>query len=188
MARPRTFEPDDALDAAMRVFWRKGFAETSYDDLVSATGVSRKGLYTVFGDKQALFLAALKHYRETVVQDRFAMLDRPDVTAADIRGVVRWFADMAGSGKGAMGCLMANTAADETIGQPQVKAEVKTHLTRLAARFTAACRRAGFAGARADALGPYLTGVLQGLFVLAHARADRTLIDSYIGEALAALD
>ncbi|MEM8839406.1 MAG: helix-turn-helix domain-containing protein, partial [Pseudomonadota bacterium] len=75
MPRPREFNPDDALDAAMRVFWAKGFAETSYDDLVLGTGVSRKSLYSVFGDKHMLFIAALQRYRAKIVPDLFRALD-----------------------------------------------------------------------------------------------------------------
>ena len=62
MGRPRTFEVEDALEAALGVFWRKGFEGTSYSDLVAATGVERPALYSAFGNKEALFLRALERY------------------------------------------------------------------------------------------------------------------------------
>jgi len=56
MARPRSFDPDEALDLARDVFWRKGFQGTSLDDITAATGLAKPSLYAAFGDKNALFL------------------------------------------------------------------------------------------------------------------------------------
>jgi AcrR family transcriptional regulator len=60
--RPRKIDPDNALKAAMAVFWDKGFDGTSYSDLVEATGMAKPGLYAAFGDKEDLFKKALDHY------------------------------------------------------------------------------------------------------------------------------
>ena len=128
MARPREFSPDEALNAAMHVFWVKGFSEASYDDLVKGTGVSRKGLYTVFGDKHQLFLASLKHYRLTVIPKLFERLSQESVSAADIRETFLHLAEMAASGDGWMGCFMARTSADGSISDPKVKAIVDLQL------------------------------------------------------------
>ncbi|MCY0992093.1 helix-turn-helix domain containing protein [Nannocystis sp. ILAH1] len=66
MPRPKAFDPDDALEQAMRLFWARGFAATSMSDLVEQLGVSRQSLYDTFGDKQAIFIAALKRFRDQV--------------------------------------------------------------------------------------------------------------------------
>ncbi|MEO0363196.1 MAG: helix-turn-helix domain-containing protein, partial [Pseudomonadota bacterium] len=50
--RPRGFDPEAALDAALETFWRKGFRNTSMDDLVAAMGASRASVYELFGDKR----------------------------------------------------------------------------------------------------------------------------------------
>src|SRR6202045_1447058 len=60
--RPRSFDSDKALDAAMQVFWRKGYEGTSLSDLTKAVGVNRPSLYAAFGDKEALFRKALDRY------------------------------------------------------------------------------------------------------------------------------
>ena len=57
--RPRTLEKDAALETAMLTFWQRGFEETGVDDLVRAMGISTSSLYSIFGDKEALFLSAL---------------------------------------------------------------------------------------------------------------------------------
>ncbi len=66
MSRARSFDTDVALDKAMRLFWRKGYLDTSIDDLVSETGVGRSGLYGTFGGKRDLFFAALTRYRNLI--------------------------------------------------------------------------------------------------------------------------
>ncbi len=62
MGRQREFDMDQALDAAMCVFWRKGYEGASYTDLTQAIGVERPALYAAFGNKEALFLKALDRY------------------------------------------------------------------------------------------------------------------------------
>lgn len=64
MGRPREFCVESALDAALGVFWRKGYEGTSYADLTEATGVERPALYSAFGNKEALFRQALARYDE----------------------------------------------------------------------------------------------------------------------------
>jgi AcrR family transcriptional regulator len=62
MGRPRAFHEDTALEAAMRVFWDKGYEGTSLDDLTEAMGINRSSLYSAFGDKQSLFEKVLVRY------------------------------------------------------------------------------------------------------------------------------
>ena len=64
MGRHREFDVVQALDAALRVFWRKGYEGASYADLTEATGVERPALYSAFGNKEALFRRALGRYYE----------------------------------------------------------------------------------------------------------------------------
>src|SRR5437763_8883495 len=60
--RPREFDIDEALAAALRVFWIKGYEGASLTDLTEAMGVTRPSLYAAFGNKEALFRKALDLY------------------------------------------------------------------------------------------------------------------------------
>src|ERR1700749_1175927 len=62
--RPRQYDPERALANAAEVFWKHGYAATSLDDLVAATGMNRPSLYAAFGDKRDLYLKTLKRYQE----------------------------------------------------------------------------------------------------------------------------
>src|SRR5215216_7558256 len=64
--RPRDFDVDEALDRALRVFWRKGYEGASLPELTRAMGINRPSLYAAFGNKEALFRKALDRYAEGV--------------------------------------------------------------------------------------------------------------------------
>jgi AcrR family transcriptional regulator len=64
MARPREFDRELALERATRVFWAKGYASTSTEDLLAAMRIGRQSLYNAFGDKRALYLEALERYQQ----------------------------------------------------------------------------------------------------------------------------
>jgi TetR/AcrR family transcriptional regulator, copper-responsive repressor len=60
--RPRAYDPDLAMASARDTFWRHGYSATSLDNLSEATGMNRPSLYAAFGDKRALYLAAMDRY------------------------------------------------------------------------------------------------------------------------------
>lgn len=65
MGRTKQFDRDEVLDAAVQVFWKKGYSDTSLSDLEKATGVNKSGLYSEFKDKDDIFLESLKRYNCT---------------------------------------------------------------------------------------------------------------------------
>lgn len=64
MGRPRAFDTEKALEAAMQVFWKKGYEGASLTELTEAMGINRPSLYAAFGDKEALFKKVLDRYTE----------------------------------------------------------------------------------------------------------------------------
>ena len=75
MARPRQFDEIQVIEKVMKVFWAKGYEATSMQDLVVASGLLKGSLYGAFGDKQALYMVALKHYNRTRIQAGIEMLN-----------------------------------------------------------------------------------------------------------------
>lgn len=110
--RKREFDRDVALDAAMNAFWEKGFDATTYDDLVAATGVNRPSLYAAFGDKGALFEAALQRYVDGNAAPAIQQIMDGKGSARQVIGDwLRATADgMTGTGH-PPGCLVAQTHA-----------------------------------------------------------------------------
>jgi len=70
MARLREFKPETVLDAALDLFWRKGYSACSMADVVKSSGVARYGLYQVFKDKDQLYYATLRRYQQRL-RERF---------------------------------------------------------------------------------------------------------------------
>ena len=84
MTRPKEFDRDTAVGRAMSVFWRKGFAATSTDDLLRAMKIGRQSMYDTFGDKWRLYIEALERYQQESVAGH---LDRLRSTASPLAGI-----------------------------------------------------------------------------------------------------
>lgn len=67
LGRPRKYDPDKALSAALQEFRKRGYAATSLDNLVDATGMNRPSLYAAFGTKKEIFLNSIDHFRSTTL-------------------------------------------------------------------------------------------------------------------------
>lgn len=81
IGRPREFSEAAALDAAMRVFWDKGYEGTSLDDLTRAMGINRSSLYSTFGDKESLFRRVIAQYGQGSLEFISEALNQPTARA-----------------------------------------------------------------------------------------------------------
>ena len=192
MARVREFDPEAALDRAVELFWQKGYIDASIDDLVSATGVNRYGLYSTFGDKHALFLKALDRYRDQVVGHLLSGLEAPGAGLAEIEGYFRAVSAGARSDLGRNGCLLSNTAIELAHQDDAAADKVCAHFKRLQKAFRDAIKRAQAAGdlpARANVteLTDFLLGVSQGVCTMARAPINRSAITRFVEVSLATL-
>jgi TetR/AcrR family transcriptional repressor of nem operon len=169
--RPREFDKAEVLDAAMRLFWERGYERTGIADVVSATGVLRGSLYAAFGDKRGLFLAALDRYRA----GWRASLKRleTDSVVPGLRGVLLQFVSAAGEA-GGRGCMVGNTIGEAFVGDDMVRAAVRETLDEVAATLAAALRRGQEAGEVSNTRSPeaqawLVLAVLEGLMLLGRA-------------------
>jgi len=104
MVRPREFDRDAALATATRLFWAKGFAATSTDDLLKAMGIGRQSMYNAFGDKRQLYLEVLQTYQQNVLAGHLKRLNAAASPLDGMRELLRGLiAD--DDGQQALGCL-----------------------------------------------------------------------------------
>jgi TetR/AcrR family transcriptional repressor of nem operon len=84
MARPREFDRELALQKATEVFWAKGYASTSTEDLIAAMGIGRQSLYNAFGEKRSLYVEALERYQQTTT---LGHLQRLNAAASPLKAI-----------------------------------------------------------------------------------------------------
>ena len=94
VGRPREFDEEQVLDAAMKAFWANGYEATSLADLVSVTGLHKGSLYQAFGDKHSLFIQTLSRYLQNIRHHKNQVLDQAATPLAGIRSVLHHFIDM----------------------------------------------------------------------------------------------
>jgi TetR/AcrR family transcriptional repressor of nem operon len=176
MARPRQFDEGRVLDAAMRVFWQRGYQGTSAQDLVNATGLSRSSLYNTYSSKQALFERALEHYQHRTRE--FAALLNGDAPVKDrIRRLLETAVSASPPHAETRGCLVTNTAV-EAGHRPQTARLVRKNFQTLQSALELALERAKAKGEFSTTRSPadlalYFLTTLQGLRVMANVTPPR---------------
>jgi AcrR family transcriptional regulator len=112
VARTKEFDPDAALQAALELFWERGYEATALGDLESATGVSRSSLYLLFGSKRALFEAALEDYEKSWIEPLLVPLEAQGAGLAEAAGYFTTLSALFGGSWGQRGCMMVNAIAE----------------------------------------------------------------------------
>ncbi|WP_159716606.1 TetR/AcrR family transcriptional regulator [Geminicoccus flavidas] len=108
--RPRSFDRAAALEQAMLLFWRQGYAATSIADLTEAMGISPPSLYAAFGDKERLFLEALDRYQGDVLSSAALIMARAPSARAAVEAVLRATADRLTRPDLPRGCMAVTSA------------------------------------------------------------------------------
>lgn len=196
MGRPALVDRDVALDAIMRRFWRTGYAATSLDDLLEASGMHRASFYRAFGGKQAAFTAALERYAD-VVRDGDLLPHAEDGTARErLTRILHARLDTAlgvsATARGAgerPGCLAMDAALELGPHEPDTQARVAELLDAVRAlisAFVTACIQEGSAdpSVDADAAADQLFATLAGATVLVGTGADRARLQQLIDHTL----
>jgi AcrR family transcriptional regulator len=188
MPRPRKIDTDTALEAALRVFWRKGYEGTSYADLVAATGVERPALYAAFGNKEALFLLALKRYGASYGSYVWEALEQKTSRQVALR-VLEGAAELSTRFPDHAGCLGINGAlAGSDEAEPVQRALIEWRAAgeeALRSRFERAKRENDLpADADCAALAAYVLAVAHGMAVQAKAGFSRERLMTVVRQAM----
>ena len=192
MVRTRSFDPSVALSTAVDLFAAKGYANTSMEDIVSATGVSRYGLYGTFGNKRELFEQALEKYAEGMGKQSFLRLLEPDASLDHIRRLfAERISDMFGSGE-RKGCLFVHTAMQLASEDDEIRGVLTKFMKRMAKVFAIGIEAAKARGEIREevdtaAAADVLTSTLFGLAVLGRSGYSSEALERIVDTTLAGM-
>ena len=189
MVRTRSFDPTVALSTAVDLFASKGYSDTSMDDIVKATGVSRYGLYGTFGNKRELFEQALDKYAEGMGKQSFLRLLEPDASLDHIRRIFdERVSDMC-SVEGRKGCLFVHTAMQLAPEDEELQGVLRKFMKRMSKAFSIGLESARARGeVRQDldtaAAGDVLTNTMFGLAVLGRTGFSKSALERIVDTTL----
>jgi TetR/AcrR family transcriptional repressor of nem operon len=192
MVRTRTFDPATALSTVVDLFAAKGYSDTSMDDIVKATGVSRYGIYGTFGNKRELFEQALERYADGMGRQLYLRLLEPDASLDHIRRIFdERVTDMCSTAE-RKGCLFVHTAMQLASEDAELQGVLRKFMQRMAKAFAVGLESAKARGeVRQDldceAAGEFLTNTQFGLAVMGRTGFSRESLDRIVESALASL-
>ncbi|WP_406463046.1 TetR/AcrR family transcriptional regulator [Streptomyces sp. NBC_00111] len=196
MARPRLFDEERALDAALRLFWLQGYEATSTQDLCEVTGLGRSSIYNTFSSKHTLFVRSLTRYLDSMTAGQHALLADTELPVpARLRALFTSVIDTEESnrrdGRG-IGCLGVNTSTELSGRDPEVAALLRRDLELRIASLGDAITAGQHAGEisrrrRPDDLARFLNAVMAGMRVSAQNGADRTTLEAIAAGAMDSL-
>ncbi|MDD5287426.1 MAG: TetR/AcrR family transcriptional regulator [Desulfuromonadaceae bacterium] len=188
--RPLQYDPDKALDAAMQLFWSKGYEATSMQDLLTAMGLSKSSLYQGFGGKKELFIRCLERYRSHMYEVFAGLLDKSDSGLKFIETVL--LSSARNPDHLRRGCLLMNTATEFAQKDQQVAEHVTIGFKGLRKALKVAVQRGqqdGSIRSNQDAgiLANYLSCTLGGIKTVVKGGADEKTVKEIVGVILKAL-
>ena len=188
--RPRKNNPEDVFDKALFLFWKKGYAATSMNDLVAETGMAKPGLYANFGSKDELFIKALTHYFDRFLSTfgkDFAESDAPIAEA--LRDLLMRTVHSARGDAPCVGCFLLNTVVETTDAPSELHdlsremAERRRRLLRdrLARAVTEGELRPD---TDVDQLAQFVSGQMLAIAAMASEGADQATLERFVETAL----
>ncbi|OAS21051.1 TetR/AcrR family transcriptional regulator [Paenibacillus oryzisoli] len=193
MVRPREFDEQQALAAAMHVFWEQGYEATSMSDLTTRMGIQRPSLYAAFGGKKELFETVLHKYADMSL----SFIDKRMQNAVSVKEALRLYFQGIIEGVGGsnpdLGCLCMNTMVELAPHD-----EIFAHITKdFQLKLTELIQQTLEKGIRTGELSPSLNPVAVsrlltisaiGLSVTMKSRPERSYVDSVVTEILTVLE
>lgn len=177
MSRPKEFSETEVLDKAVKLFSQKGYNGISMQDLVDGLKLNRSSIYDTFGDKEQLFVAALKHYRQAYTQKMLDIINESEDIKTTIKELLQYIQqDVAENKK--TGCMMVNTAVELTGMEPFISNIVQENMTAIEEALAKKIQNARRSGTikkehNAKALARQLTNTINGLRISEKLGADR---------------
>lgn len=193
MGRPREFDEDQALAAALEKFWERGYEATTVADLGACMGLQKGSLYGAFGDKRRLYLSALARYQDRGLEELARALAAEPSPRKALQSFFAGVVERASSKHGPRGCLCVNTAVELGPHDEDVARGLRRHGERTEALFQQLVERGQAQREFAARLEPraaarFLATLLSGLGVLAKTRPGRARLEDAVRVGLGALE
>jgi TetR/AcrR family transcriptional repressor of nem operon len=183
MPRPKSFEPDEALNQMMHVFWDKGFEATSVADLEAATGLNKRSIYNTFGNKEAIFTAALSRYIAMSSEMGAVLLREP----LGLKNVKDFFSAIRYE-PGAPGCLVAKTLTHRGVVPATTFEHARNAILETEALVNKNIVAAFGRNAKARRLTAFLTSIMQGISTMSRVDPDPKRLKDVVASVFAVLD
>jgi TetR/AcrR family transcriptional repressor of nem operon len=192
VARALEFDYDEAIGKATRVFWEKGYSDTSLRDLLKAIGIGKGSFYNTLKSKKRLFLECLKHYNGTVAHRRAEALFSPSSAKEGVRGLFKAVLDDLDDPRNPRVCLVARSVSSDVLAERDLKKVVQSDMTALAGAFSQRLQSAKDTGElpsefAAEVVAQILATYLQGLFRSALLSYHRPDLEQQIDQFLSSL-
>lgn len=192
MGRKREFDEKKALDAAMQVFWKKGYHATSLTDLTTNMELQRPSIYSAFGDKEKLFEAALRNYTKLHISNIRSKLQHNKSVKDAIRLLFEDFVEEEYQRNQNKGCFCINTMVELAPHDEKFEILTREHQMYLSVIFQEMIQKGIQSGEfhrdiDAKALAQTLVISLIGITVLMKSRPERSFIDNAVISTLSLL-
>lgn len=191
MARHLEFDRTKVLEAAMKVFWLKGYQGTSMVDLETATGLKPGSIYNSFKSKKGLFVMVIAHYRKQTVEWRITHILN---TGSPLQGIEAFFRTTYQGFKPdqLIGCMLTNTATELNTSDAEIEQGISQGLSSIQQAFHARLKEAQQNGEIENSVNIahaalHLTSCYQGLCVIGRLTKDSAQLKIIADQALASI-
>lgn len=130
VGRPRSFDTDEALQCALQVFWEKGYAATSLNDLTEAMGINKPSLYAAYGNKEQLFIQTMELYDNRPNSYFYSALEE-DTLLGMVEHMLMGAADQMSDKTQPHGCMLIQSAFASKEPTDLIKEAVETKRLRM---------------------------------------------------------
>lgn len=190
--RPKTFDETQALQAAMEVFWKRGYEDASCDELLAAMGINCGSMYSTFGDKRALFEKAFDLYVETVISQGLAILHSTESPIENVRKLVGCWGEFM-SDPDCKGCFLGTVLMEFGAKGGPVAEKARALVARMQAALEEQLTKAHQLGEIRGDLNPkdmaaFLVNTVQGLSVISRTKVGTESIQGVIRTTLLMLN
>lgn len=178
MARTKDFDPDRALEKAMRLFWRRGYDGTSTHDLLEELGIARASLYGTFGSKRELYVMALDRFLDgSIAPDPEQLLNSNESALGSLRNLLDAYISLPDA-ENPRGCFSINATVEHGDTDDVISLRLERNRARLESALRGVLYRARVQGElgpdiEPDGAATMLLALISGLKVLARAGADQ---------------